>query len=226
MFQIPVAWKQRRHHSNCGRGLADPVCLAGDQVPGQEHPDGDLHGLGLVVVHHEHGHPRRHRPRLLLRTHPDGGWGAAVRLIPRPATRPSTSASCSQSADASYTFVYVAHTDTTGHTFGWCGQRYLNMIDFADGLVGQLLDVIDEAGLTDEVTVLLSTDHGGHNFSHGSWQDSDIVIPLFVRGPGFRKNEEFRHEVRNWDLAPTALEVLGVKQSPWWKGKVLSEAFV
>ena len=130
------------------------------------------------------------------------------------------------SSESSYTFVYLTNVDATGHSSGWCGPEYQRAVDVIDGLVGQLLDVIDKAGLTDEVTVLLNTDHGGHGLMHGSWQNSDLVVPLFVRGPGFKKNEEFKNEVRNWDMAPTALEVLGIRQSPWWKGEVLTEAFV
>ena len=129
------------------------------------------------------------------------------------------------SAASSYTFVYILSVDETGHRFSWCGDRYMSAVDVADQQVGLLLDVIDEAGLTDEVSVIISSDHGGRLFGHGRWEDSDLFIPVFIKGPSIRKNQEFQSEVRNVDLSPTAMELLGLKQNPWWKGNVIWEAF-
>jgi predicted AlkP superfamily pyrophosphatase or phosphodiesterase len=129
-------------------------------------------------------------------------------------------------AESSYTFVYIGNVDEFGHTYGWCTPKYMEEVDIADQLVGQLLDVVDASGLADtDVTVMLSSDHGGHLRGHGAETDSDIVIPAFVRGPGIRRGVEFRHEVSNVDYVPTAMEMLGLKPSPWWKGHVLWEAF-
>jgi predicted AlkP superfamily pyrophosphatase or phosphodiesterase len=129
-------------------------------------------------------------------------------------------------AESSYTFVYIGNVDEFGHTYGWCTPQYMDQVDIADKLVGQLLDVIDASGLADtDVTVMLSSDHGGHLNRHGNHTDSDIVVPAFVRGPGIRRGVKFRHEVSNMDYAPTVMEMLGLKPNQWWKGHVLWEAF-
>ena len=65
------------------------------------------------------------------------------------------------SAESSYTFVYLLNVDNTGHTSGWCGSSWMSAVDHADDHVGLLLDVLEELGIIDEVTVLLSADHGG-----------------------------------------------------------------
>ena len=55
-------------------------------------------------------------------------------------------------------------------------------MDALDVLIGQLLDAAD----ANDVLVLLSSDHGGHDTSHGSYIDEDLFIPMFVKGiPAF-----------------------------------------
>ena len=73
--------------------------------------------------------------------------------------------------------------------------------------------------------IALSTDHGGQDYSHGREADSDVIIPLYLRGPGIKQGYQFETVVRNYDIVPTVAHVLGVKQNPWWSGRVLSEAF-
>lgn len=29
---------------------------------------------------------------------------------------------------------------------------------------------------------MLSSDHGGHDYTHGDWIDDDILVPIFLRG--------------------------------------------
>lgn len=138
------------------------------------------------------------------------------------------------SAESTYTFIYIGNVDGTGHSTSWCGPEYMAAVDEADRLVGLLMDVVDRAELdTDpdrvpaKITVMLSSDHGGHDSGHGSFQDSDLIIPGFIRSPrsyGGGGGEQFRHEVSNVDYAPTAMEWLGLKPSPWWQGRVLKQA--
>jgi Type I phosphodiesterase / nucleotide pyrophosphatase len=140
-----------------------------------------------------------------------------------------------RSADSTYTFVYIGNIDGTGHRSGWCGRQYMSAVDEADRLVGLLMDVVDRAELDVDpdripakITVMLGTDHGGHLFTHWSFQDSDLIIPSFIRGPrissGSGGGQQFRHEVNNVDYAPTAMEWLGLKPNPWWHGRVLEQA--
>ena len=40
-----------------------------------------------------------------------------------------------------------------------------------------------------------------------------------------KKNYELPYAIELTDLLPTATRVLGLKQSPWWRGRVIEEAF-
>jgi len=137
------------------------------------------------------------------------------------------------SAESTYTFVYIANVDGTGHSYGWCGTEYMSYVDEADRLVGLLMDVVDRVEVGDasreptKVTVMLSTDHGGHDYGHGAFQDSDLIMPAFIRGPRVStvdRGVQFRREVRNVDFVPTATEWLGLKPNPWWTGSVLEQS--
>jgi arylsulfatase len=92
-----------------------------------------------------------------------------------------------------------------------------------DGHVGQILDKLDELGLTDNTIVMYSTDNGAECFS---WPDGGTTpfrgeknenweggyrVPCAIRWPGHIKpgtvnNELFSHE----DMLPTIMSIAGV----------------
>jgi arylsulfatase len=92
-----------------------------------------------------------------------------------------------------------------------------------DGHVGQILDKLDELGLTDNTIVMYSTDNGAEVFS---WPDGGTTpfrgeknenweggyrVPCAIRWPGHIKpgtvnNDIFSHE----DMLPTILSIAGV----------------
>ena len=133
------------------------------------------------------------------------------------------------SSESSYTFIYLLDVDNTGHwQSGWCSDGWLEAVRTADLHVGQLLDIIDDLDMADEVGVILSADHGGKGIgpvAHGWERDEDLMIPMFIRGPGVQQNHEFEFEVANEDIAPTVTYFLGLDPSPWWTGRTMFEAF-
>ena len=64
-----------------------------------------------------------------------------------------------------------------------------------------------------------------YSYSHGWNDDRDMPIPMFLRGPGIKKNYEFEYTVRNYDIGATATYALGLRPNPWWNGQVMYEAF-
>ena len=54
-----------------------------------------------------------------------------------------------------------------------------------------------------------------------------IIFPqsVFFEGPGIKQNYEFTAKVRNMDMVPTAMYVLGLQPSLWWEGTIMREAF-
>lgn len=100
-------------------------------------------------------------------------------------------------------------------------QRHLMQTQYADGLVGDMLDRLDEVGLYDEALVMVVADHGvgftageglrifsGENYPELMW------APLFVKGPGQRDGQRTDVNAQLPDVLPTLAGLLGV-EIPW-----------
>ena len=84
-------------------------------------------------------------------------------------------------------FVHLDLIDAAGHASGWGSAEYLAAIATADALVGRLLDAVAEVnaasgGGLGNVTVVVSSDHGGDVRSHGDDRLQLRSIPLIVAG--------------------------------------------
>ena len=113
-----------------------------------------------------------------------------------------------------FAFLYMVETDEKGgHDNGWMSEEYLRRISIA---VDNIKRVIEKFG--DEYTVIIMADHGGHNRSHGTDLDEDMIIPLFFIGDEFgRANEVSGLSIL--DIAPTIAKVMGFEPEPEWEGK-------
>jgi predicted AlkP superfamily pyrophosphatase or phosphodiesterase len=130
------------------------------------------------------------------------------------------------SVERSYTFIYLMGVDEAGHRYTWCSDEYMAQMRVIDGFIGQILDVIDDENMQDDVMVVLTSDHGGHGLTHGTYQDDDLIVPMFFRGPGIKKNYAMRGDVRNIDVAATIARAMGYRTSVWWKGTAVNQIFV
>lgn len=106
-------------------------------------------------------------------------------------------------------------------------QQY-NNITFMDGEVRQLLDQLEEDGLTGSTIIVFTTDHGdGLPRGKRSMYDLGIRVPMIVRWPeALRPENEPRgafitRPVSFVDLAPTFLDLAGAERGTWMKGNVV-----
>jgi hypothetical protein len=114
---------------------------------------------------------------------------------------------------------------------GWSGetpwlvqqglQRHLLQLQYADVLLGRLLDRLESVGSYDRALVVVVADHGvtispGHDHRKTSRERfADIAsIPLFVKYPGQSRGAVDARAARSVDLLPTIADVLGVRV-PW-----------
>ena len=74
--------------------------------------------------------------------------------------------------------------------------------------------------ISDDYTVIVCADHGGHDRSHGSDCPEDMTIPVAIRGPRFEKGRELEN-VSIKDIATTVADLLEVPAVKEWEGKVL-----
>lgn len=119
-----------------------------------------------------------------------------------------------------FVFVYYASVDVAGHMFGWMSDKYLAQAAVVDALVGRLL-----AGIPDTATVIIHSDHGGHDRTHGLEIPEDMTIPWMIAGPGMRAGHRLSTAVSLLDTAPTIAHLLDVPAAKDWEGRVVSEAF-
>jgi len=137
--------------------------------------------------------------------------------------------------DRAFTFLHLGGPDKTGHASGYMGAEYLAAVQRIDGLVGKILRAADSKAALDDLTIILTADHGG---LPGSKSHSDATklanyrVPFVVWGPGidpaglYALNPAYRdpgtkqpslsgeQPVRNGNVANLALDILGFKQVP------------
>ena len=111
-----------------------------------------------------------------------------------------------------FVFLYLPETDEEGHRSGWMGERYLEKISVAVDCVKRM---IEKYG--DEYSVILMTDHGGHELNHGQDVPEDMIIPLFFYGDAFEAGKVI-DGVSIMDIAPTITKILGIDPDEYWRG--------
>ena len=126
--------------------------------------------------------------------------------------------------DFDFLFVYFGYPDEAGHRHGYMADEYLAAISNADACLGRIVQRLAELDRFDETVLLLTSDHGGHERSHGTDQDADMLIPWALHGPGVRPGHQIRGEVRLFDTCPTLAHLLGLDPSAEWDGRVIAEA--
>jgi predicted AlkP superfamily pyrophosphatase or phosphodiesterase len=119
-------------------------------------------------------------------------------------------------------FVYFGYTDTSGHAHSWMSGPYIEAISNADRCVALVLDAFAEKGQAPHV--LLLSDHGGHERTHGTEMPEDMTIPWIMHGPRVREGHTITREVRIFDAAPTLASLLEIEPAKHWDGQVVSDA--
>ena len=118
--------------------------------------------------------------------------------------------------DFGFAFLYYGLVDMVGHGEGWMSKPYLRQVARADRAIAGVLDALPKGCL-----VIATSDHGGHDRTHGTECDEDMNVPLIAAGPRLPRGMAFRRPTSLLDLAPTISAWLGVPRPPDWSGKPL-----
>jgi len=121
-------------------------------------------------------------------------------------------------------FVHFPTPDDMGDTYGWMSWEYLNVLQQADEAIASILRTLDDKGLRDETLVIVTADHGGHDFSHYTELPADMTIPWVISGPGVVPGE-LTVPINTTDTAATAAWALGYDLPSEWDGIPVYEAF-
>jgi predicted AlkP superfamily pyrophosphatase or phosphodiesterase len=120
-----------------------------------------------------------------------------------------------------FAFVYLGWPDECAHKNGWMSRPYLDAIENADACIDRVLQAVPDPS---RATVLVQSDHGGHDRSHGTDRDEDMLIPWLLWGAGVRRGVELDGTVRIIDTCPTLAHALQIPMAPEWEGRVVTEA--
>jgi len=106
---------------------------------------------------------------------------------------------------------------------------YDGKIHFVNYYIGQVLEKLRELGLDEKTLVVLASDHGEMlyehvdclTFDHRSLYDSNMHVPLIMRGPSIPKGKSIDAIVSTLDIGPTILEIAGLPPREGAQGKSL-----
>ena len=122
-------------------------------------------------------------------------------------------------------FVHLTFPDFIGHTQGWMSAAYLSVIGRDDTAVSTLLDGLKAGNLLEGTLIILTSDHGGHDQSHGSALPEDMTIPWIIFGPGIAESMPLEVPILTVDTAATGVWALGLPVPVGWDGRPVVEAF-
>lgn len=139
-------------------------------------------------------------------------------------------------------FIHFGDPDVAGHKFGMNSPEKMQAFADCDAALKVIRTAIDKAGLTDSSVIILTADHGGHDYTaeesakakpgtvlkggtHGTAATDDVVIPWIAWGKGVRKHATITAPVVTYDTAATALWLLGVDLPEGFWGRPVTSAF-
>lgn len=131
-------------------------------------------------------------------------------------------------------FLHFADIDSAGHAKGLHSPEWLQALADTDAALKIIRDAIEKAGLEKNSVVILTADHGGHNYSttdgktkgtHGSSKPADVEIPWIAWGHGVKKNYFIDTAVVTYDTSATALWLLGITIPHSFWGRPVTSAF-
>lgn len=122
--------------------------------------------------------------------------------------------------------IHFADPDIVGHDKGWMSKSYLRAVENSDRALGSLIKGFQELGLYKDMVMIVTSDHGGHDTTHGTPSPEDTTIPWIAAGPGIKSGYEIKQPVSIIDTGATALRALGITDYyVEWKSRTIDEIF-
>ncbi len=94
---------------------------------------------------------------------------------------------------------------------------YENEIDYNDGFLGKLVQLLKDEGIWDETMLIITADHGDEFWEHGSCGhghnlNQELVrVPMIIRYPGVFPAKSSSAGFEGADLLPTLAQITGAK---------------
>lgn len=94
---------------------------------------------------------------------------------------------------------------------------YDGEIAYSDAELGRFFEALHRMDLFEPSMIIITSDHGEHFQEHGFWRHSNslyqelVHIPLIIKDPYQSKGQVINHRVASIDIAPTILDIIGVR---------------
>ena len=108
--------------------------------------------------------------------------------------------------------------DKIGHSDGWYSDEYMAELKHIDSIIEAIVNACKEAEIIDKTLIVITSDHGGHDKTHGQPMMADLETPLFLFGPGIKPGE-INGPVMQYDVAAILADYLKLNRPSGWRGK-------
>lgn len=104
-------------------------------------------------------------------------------------------------------------------------QTYCETLMAVDESIGSVLDYLEKNGLKENTMVIYMGDNGFSWGEHGlidkrHFYEESVKVPFLVYAPGmFKSGQRIDRMIQNIDIAPTVLELAGLKKPDYMPGK-------
>ncbi len=115
-----------------------------------------------------------------------------------------------------FVFLYFGSTDIIAHNNGWESEAYIKGIDISFNYIEKVKNSIPK-----DYTIIITSDHGGHERIHGTDLPQDMTIPIMIIGEGFTPDIKLPQDANIIDIAPTIAKIIGIQPNKDWDGKAL-----
>jgi len=110
-------------------------------------------------------------------------------------------------------------------------KKLLETLNAVDESLGRILATLEDMGELDNTVIIYSSDNGYFMGEHGYWDkriayESSMKIPMIIRYPKkIKPGTEIKENALNIDLAPTILDLAGVKIPDYMQGESMVKLF-
>ena len=105
-------------------------------------------------------------------------------------------------------------------------HAYYACVSYIDAQIGLILDELKSQGLSNNTTVVLTSDHGFSLSEHGRWTKHNLFqyelkIPMIISSPKYKKNKTSESFVELIDLYATFCDLAEIETPDFVQGKSL-----
>lgn len=110
------------------------------------------------------------------------------------------------------------YPDKIGHTTGWYTIDYMKELTHIDSIIESIVTACEKAGIMDSTLFVVTSDHGGHNKTHGQALMSDLEAPFIMFGPGVQPGM-ITDPMMQYDVAAVLADYMHLDIPKGWRGR-------